>query len=53
MSDPLGSWTEHLKDLTNTRTTDDAEAQFVRDLYVAAQDDLDEQRAEADDQREE
>jgi hypothetical protein len=53
MSDPLGPWTEHLKDMTNNRATDDAEARFVRDLYVAAQQDLDEQRAEADDRREE
>jgi hypothetical protein len=56
MSDPLGPWTEHLRDLTdksNPDAADDTAARFVHDLYAAAQQDLDEQRAEADFEREE
>ncbi|SCD74899.1 hypothetical protein GA0115240_122310 [Streptomyces sp. DvalAA-14] len=52
MSDPIPDWTDRMRDLTedlNPETCD----RFVRDLYEAAQNDLDEQRAKADFDREE
>jgi hypothetical protein len=52
MSDPMGNWTDRLQDL-NTETNPDAADEFVHDLYMAAQEDLDEQRAKADFDREE
>ncbi|MFJ4923522.1 hypothetical protein [Streptomyces sp. NPDC088725] len=52
MSDPRETWTSRLRDLSDEVPPENAE-RFVNDLYAAAQADLDEQRAQADFEREE
>jgi hypothetical protein len=50
--DPLGPWTDRLVRLDPGISPQDARG-FVHDLYVRAQADRDEERAEADFEREE
>ncbi|GAA3942061.1 hypothetical protein GCM10022244_57470 [Streptomyces gulbargensis] len=50
--DPFGPWTERLLGLADGISREDAR-QFVHDLYTHAQSDLDQERAEADFERDE
>ncbi|MBO1335717.1 hypothetical protein [Streptomyces sp. VRA16 Mangrove soil] len=50
--DPYDAWTRRLLSLSPDLSRDSAR-QFVHDLYAHAQSDLDDQRAEADFEREE
>ncbi|MFC4033209.1 hypothetical protein ACFO3J_17180 [Streptomyces polygonati] len=52
MTDPMGTWTDRMQELSEELPAETCH-RFVRDVYEAAQDDLDEQRAEADFAREE
>jgi hypothetical protein len=54
MSNPIDVWTHRLRDMTGESDSDPEETRrFVRDLYLAAQADQDEIRAEAEFEREE
>jgi hypothetical protein len=54
MSNPIDVWTHRLRDMTGESDSDREEARrFVIDLYMAAQADQDEVRAEAEFEREE
>ncbi|MGW1893267.1 hypothetical protein ACWCP6_23930 [Streptomyces sp. NPDC002004] len=52
MTESLDSWATRLKDL-NPDADDEKARKFVRELYQAAQKDLDAQRAQAEAEREE
>ncbi|MFD8425521.1 hypothetical protein [Streptomyces sp. NPDC059466] len=52
MTEPPDRWVDRLKDLTGDSSGKKAE-EFVHDLYTAAQNELDAQRAQAEYEREE
>lgn len=52
MSEPFDTWTDRLQDLGTDVDAEKAEG-FVQELYRAAQVDLDQERAQADFEREE
>ncbi|WP_405578102.1 hypothetical protein [Streptomyces sp. NBC_01190] len=52
MTEPAETWAKQLQDLTGDSDEKSA-AEFVRDLYECAQNDLDDQRAQAEYEREE
>ncbi|WP_218839485.1 hypothetical protein, partial [Streptomyces albidoflavus] len=52
MSDPMETWTDRLRD-TAPELEENRARSFVHDLYTAAQNDLGEEEAEADFEREE
>ncbi|MEU6112261.1 hypothetical protein ABZ853_28135 [Streptomyces albidoflavus] len=52
MSDPIEIWTDRLRD-TAPGLEENRARSFVHDLYTAAQNDLGEEEAEADFEREE